>query len=611
MDNSIFLPKFFTNYKLNILVHRLSGFTAWDVQVVVLLLVIKTISTARFLIHLPGGFSPDFLLPTRIFDLSPHLDLLQDVISDIQHKYPAAALFIGGDFDARVGEADYIQEKALTGTVLTSLRTSSDRVLNSRGSQIFDFFQTSGFILLNGRTTGDVPAQFTYCSARGKSNRLTIWINETKALPEEQAGFIAKRSCDDNIFTLLATIQLNLCNRKSQLHGLFVDFRRAFDSVPYDLLWKKLFNLGVSPKLIKILRNLYNLAKFQVKSGHHLSNKFDITEGVLQGEILSPTLFILYLHDIVDFFRARRVVGTRIDCSHDLLMLLYADDLIILASSVGDLRKKLVILEDYCRINALTVNIQKTKAMNFRKGGPGEKTKLHLNGELIEWTDHYMYLGLPFTTSSLGLLASKNASQRAKTAVGAAISTLAAIKADSWESMLKIFDSIVASTLLYASHIWGLRYLNHIEITQFSFFKRLLFLPLGTPSADLKLELRIRNVKVQVLKMALSWVCKVLDMPNHRLPKICLLQLIKLAKNRDTNLKYNWVLQLKEVLDAFKAPTTLWDNLSSSFWRRHINSILSSYSDHLTSVDLDKVNSSRSCQIHIPRSLNSDTANYL
>lgn len=84
---------------------------------------------------------------------------------------------------------------------------------------------------------------------------------------------------------------------------------------------------------------MYELARFQIESGHQLSAKFDITEGVLQGEILSPILFILFIHDIVKFFRARGVKGIRINTLHDLLKLLYADDLIILALTVADLYK--------------------------------------------------------------------------------------------------------------------------------------------------------------------------------------------------------------------------------------------------------------------------------
>lgn len=67
---------------------------------------------------------------------------------------------------------------------------------------------------------------------------------------------------------------------------------------------------------------MYELAAFEVKCRHQLSIEFDTAEGVFHGEILSPILFILFIHDIVKFFRARVCVkGIRINTLDDFLML--------------------------------------------------------------------------------------------------------------------------------------------------------------------------------------------------------------------------------------------------------------------------------------------------
>lgn len=266
---------------------------------------------------------------------------------------------------------------------------------------------------------------------------------------------------------------------------------------------------------------------------------FEVTEGVLQREILSPILFILYLHDIVDFFRSRGAQGIQTNNVYDLLMLLYADDLVIRARTINDLKKTLKILEEYCTRNFLTVNITKTKILHFRKGGPRKKGSLLFNGKTIEWVDEYMYLGVPFTSSTLGLTATKVASQKAQSAAGVALSTLANIRAKSWRGTLRIYDAIVASTLLYASHLWGLRYLDVLEKSQPSFFKRLLLLPSGTPSAALKHELDLLNVRTRVLRLALGWGSKILDMGNHRISKICYNRLLQLSDSPSIDPKYN------------------------------------------------------------------------
>ena len=81
--------------------------------------------------------------------------------------------------------------------------------------------------------------------------------------------------------------------------------------------------------------------------GTCLSKPFPITSGVLQGEPLSPLLFSLFLADIEAYFRDRGASGINLDNRVDLLMLLYADDLVVFAESEADVRRKLQILYQY------------------------------------------------------------------------------------------------------------------------------------------------------------------------------------------------------------------------------------------------------------------------
>ena len=82
----------------------------------------------------------------------------------------------------------------------------------------------------------------------------------------------------------------------------------------------------------------------RVRTDGMFSEEIDVTLGLLQGEILSPFLFSLHLSDIEMFFRSQNVGGIRIDDFCDILLLLYADDLINFADSYTDAKNKLNIL---------------------------------------------------------------------------------------------------------------------------------------------------------------------------------------------------------------------------------------------------------------------------
>lgn len=200
-------------------------------------------------------------------------------------------------------------------------------------------------------------------------HRIQYWADSAELIPECQAGFRAGRSCSEQIFVLTSAVQLQLRLGGRTVYGLFVDFKRAFDSIPHAQLWNKLFRQGISSRMLRIIKNIYDVAKVQVKVEGKLSEQVQVTEGVLQGESLSPLLFILYIADIELLMREKKLVGVNIDGHTDVLMLLYADDLIILAYSRIDLQRKIRALEEYCNQNGLAVNTNKTQVMIFRNAG--------------------------------------------------------------------------------------------------------------------------------------------------------------------------------------------------------------------------------------------------
>ena len=83
---------------------------------------------------------------------------------------------------------------------------------------------------------------------------------------------------------------------------------------------------GYSAKLIRLLRNIYSSAHFKLRRNNRTFQNFNINEGVLQGELLSPLLFLNVIADLETFLRENKCEGTNIDGLMDIPLLLYADD---------------------------------------------------------------------------------------------------------------------------------------------------------------------------------------------------------------------------------------------------------------------------------------------
>ena len=218
------------------------------------------------------------------------------------------------------------------------------------------------------------------------NNRMESFVE--REIPQEQAGFMKNKGTRDQIANLRQIIEkANEFNR--ELHLCFVDYRKAFDTVHHNRLWKVLVELGVPVHLVMLMRNLYDGQVAQVRTVYGESDEFTIGQGVRQGCILSPRLFNLYAESIMrecfeDFAGGLVIGGRRVN------NLRYADDTTIITDNAQDmqfiLNKMKVVSERY----GLVINADKTKMMSVK---PPDLVEVTLDSEALERVDTFNYLG--------------------------------------------------------------------------------------------------------------------------------------------------------------------------------------------------------------------------
>lgn len=239
----------------------------------------------------------------------------------------------------------------------------------------------------------------------------------------------------------------------------------------------------------------------------------------------------------------------------EILLLAYADDIVLFADSYVYMKKIIQALFEYCIINELEVNVNKTKVILFQKGGHGHKKKhapFLFGNRTIEYVKEYVYLGMCFTQTAVYSKATESVVRKSKTACAATLSLICKLRTNSWEVYCKLFNSLVTSIIMYGAPVYAIRHLEDLEKVHMLFYKRLLNLAQCTPNYAVRLETGERHIAVDVFKVVIAWIIRVLEMTDERYPKICFLRLAALFKaNRVKNYKYNWVTL---ICDTFFKP---------------------------------------------------------
>ena len=298
----------------------------------------------------------------------------------------------------------------------------------------------------------------TLCSSLAKvystiiNSRITNFIDKYKLRAEEQIGFTAKARTSDHMFVLKTII--DMCHKeKTPLYACFVDYRKAFDTVWWQGLFYKLLKTGISSGLYKTVTSMYTAVNSRISTRLGLTAPFSIYQGVRQGEVLSPTLFNIFVNDLPEFLSSAIsdpicMNNKKVNC------LMYADDIVILTKNKSDLQCSLDKLHDYCQKWKLTVNLTKTKIIIFNVRGRFMKNVFTYGHQTVECVNQYKYLGIHFNNCGTFGPAINDLKIKARRAVFHLIKSINIYELGP-KVALSLFDSLIKPILMYGSEVWG------------------------------------------------------------------------------------------------------------------------------------------------------------
>ena len=283
----------------------------------------------------------------------------------------------------------------------------------------------------------------------------------------DQAGFRNNYSTVDHMFVF------SMLQEKSQEFNLntwvaAIDFKKAFDSIDQEYLWEALEEQKVASGYIRIIRNLYAGQSAQVKTDV-LSRNFQIHRGTKQGDPLSSLLFNALLEKVMckvkPIFMEKKYgiqMGYGSTNSRDdtrLTNLRFADDVLVVGSSLKQVTEMLLLLKTETEKCGLELHPEKTKFLSStnRQNRPRNKYT-HVGDmriEILARTGALKYLGRQITFEDAQRVELSNRIRGAWSKFMEYKNELTK-KTYALSDRLRLFDSVVSPTVLYGSETWTL-----------------------------------------------------------------------------------------------------------------------------------------------------------
>jgi len=411
--------------------------------------------------------------------------------------------------------------------------------------------------------------------------------------PESQCGFRSGRGTIDMIFAA-RQIQEKCYEQRRDLIMIFIDFKKAFDSVSRTGLWELLKICGLPLKLVNIIKSFHEGMMARVVDKGSVSDPFVITNGVKQGCVMAPILFgivIAYLvrdamsrvNDGIDIrfrcdgglFNLRRLKSRTKTQYYIIKELLFADDCALVAHDVIQAQRLMDAFADSAKKFGLSINISKTEFIYQSVPANLQVCPvITVDGDDLKSVDRFCYLGATLTTDATADADVQTRIARASAAFGKFEKRLWGSHDISLNVKISVYKAVILTVLLYGAETWTC-YTRHIRKLE-AFHMRCLRHICGItwqqkiPNTDVLERCRVRGIESFIMESRLRWSGHVHRMSDERIPKMLLYGELRHGERPLGAPRKRYKDQLRETLKKCHIENFEGKAIDRSAWRREV-----------------------------------------
>ncbi|CAB1115356.1 unnamed protein product [Ectocarpus sp. CCAP 1310/34] len=281
----------------------------------------------------------------------------------------------------------------------------------------------------------------------------------------------------------------NVCGKRAgkPTYCCFLDVKKACDTVWINGMWKHLSKYGIKGKMWRVLKKILECTKSEVMLDGELSKFFDIEQGVPQGCTLSPTLFQVFINDLLEVVEAVRK-GVKVgDTETSVSGMLFMDDFVGMSDTPEELQLQLDTTTKFTDKWRLSANVKK---MEIAKD--------------CSWNAHM-----------------SKVAEKGKARAGKLHPILANRHLDT-RIKLTVLKSVIVPPLEYAGEVWegNKKVVKELEAAQMKAAKTILGCSKRTSNAAVRAELGIQSLRSGRDARKLTWQYRMCGMREERLPRI-------------------------------------------------------------------------------------------